>query len=96
LPEQGVIKGWSIGVNRVEPCEIKIDTAILTASSFGNLPQWLILVRASKLEDGDRVRELEAVGGAVIVERLLSFDEAKRRFSYSRLEAPDPAFGLCG
>ncbi|CCA90741.1 SRPBCC family protein [Novosphingobium sp. PP1Y] len=57
---------------------------------FDNLPQWLNLIRTSTLEDGGRVRRLEAVGGALIVERLLSFDEAERRFSYSHLEAPDP------
>jgi uncharacterized membrane protein len=57
---------------------------------FDNLPLWLSLIRTSKLEDGGRVRRLEAVGGALIVERLLHFDEAARRFRYSHLEAPDP------
>lgn len=57
---------------------------------FDNLPLWLSLIRTSKLEDGGRVRRLEAVGGALIVERLLDFDDAARRFRYSHLEAPDP------
>lgn len=57
---------------------------------FDNLPQWLGIVRSSILEDGGRVRRLEAVNGAVIVERLLSFDERARHYSYCHLEAPDP------
>jgi hypothetical protein len=57
---------------------------------FDCLPQWLGLIRSSKLDDGGRVRRLEAVNGAVIVERMLSFDERGRHFSYCHLEAPDP------
>lgn len=66
------------------------DKVWAIVGGFDNLPHWLDLIETSRLEEGGRVRRLEAVGGALIVERLLTFDEAERRFSYSHLEAPDP------
>lgn len=69
------------------------DKAWEMIGGFGNLPLWLCLIRTSTLEDGGRVRRLEAVGGAIIVERLLHFDEAARRFRYNHLEAPNPVTG---
>lgn len=60
---------------------------------FDNLATWLDIIRSSTLEDGGRVRRREAVNGAVIVERLLSFDDAERRYSYCHVRAPDPVTG---
>lgn len=69
---------------------VSADKAWAVVGGYDNLPQWLPLVEASSLEDGGRVRRLSATGGAVIVERMLSFDEMRRQFSYRHLEAPDP------
>ncbi|PTQ07509.1 hypothetical protein CLG96_18055 [Sphingomonas oleivorans] len=63
---------------------------------FDNLPLWLKLLTNSSLEDGGRVRRLVAIDGSVIVERLLSFDEVARRYSYSHVEAPDPVTDYVG
>jgi hypothetical protein len=75
-------------------CSIEIeasaDTVWAIVGGFDYLPKWLSLVRSSQLEDGGRVRRLEAVNGAIIVERLLHFDESERRYAYRHLEAPDP------
>jgi hypothetical protein len=57
---------------------------------FDNLPLWLKIVRRSNLEDGGRVRRLDVADGLVVVERLLSFDEAAMRLTYAHVEAPDP------
>ena len=70
--------------------EVSAEKAWAVVGGYDNLPQWLTLVEASTLEDGGRVRRLSAIGGAVIVERMLSFDEKRRHFSYCHLEAPDP------
>lgn len=63
---------------------------------FDLLPRWLDAVRSSELEDGGRIRRLETVSGDVIVERLLEFSEAERRYSYGHVESPDPVSGYVG
>lgn len=70
--------------------EVPAAAAWKIVGGYDNLPQWLDLVQSSTLEDGGRVRRLHAVGGAVIVEQMLSFDELMCRFSYRHIEAPDP------
>lgn len=57
---------------------------------FNNLPLWLRIVASSELEDGGRVRRLVTEDGSIIVERLLIFDDAAKRFTYEHVEAPDP------
>ncbi|MEH2539245.1 MULTISPECIES: SRPBCC family protein [unclassified Bradyrhizobium] len=56
---------------------------------FDNLPLWLKVVASSTLEDGGRVRRLVTGDASVIVERLLSFEEAAKRFTYTHVTAPD-------
>ncbi|WP_342241698.1 SRPBCC family protein [Inquilinus sp. OTU3971] len=63
---------------------------------FDLLPRWLDAVRSSELEDGGRIRRLETVSGDIIVERLLEFSEAQRRYSYAHVESPDPVSGYVG
>jgi uncharacterized membrane protein len=55
---------------------------------FENLPLWLKVVASSTL-DGGRVRRLVTGDASVTVERLLSFDEAAKRFTYAHVTAPD-------
>jgi Polyketide cyclase / dehydrase and lipid transport len=63
---------------------------------FDNLPVWLNIIRRSRLGDGGRLRCLETATGAVIIERLLDFSEAERRYSYALIEGPDAVSGYVG
>src|SRR5215813_13860094 len=60
---------------------------------FGSLPDWQPNISRSELSDGGRVRHLANHEGVVIVERLESFDDSGRSYSYSILEAPFPVTG---
>ncbi|MEX3947542.1 SRPBCC family protein [Paraburkholderia sp. EG287B] len=57
---------------------------------FGSLPDWLPYIPESELTDGGRVRHLSNPDGDPIVERMLSFSEASRSYSYAILKAPFP------
>ena len=58
---------------------------------FNSLPEWLPFIPKSELSEGGRVRTLQTSDGAVVVERLESFDNAAKTYSYSILQAPFPA-----
>ncbi|MHC8314839.1 SRPBCC family protein [Pseudomonas sp. LB3P31] len=58
---------------------------------FNSLPDWLPFIAESELSEGGRVRSLRTSDGAVVVERLQSFDNAGKTYSYSILQAPFPA-----
>ena len=58
---------------------------------FNSLPDWLPLISKSELSEGGRVRRLQTVDGAVIIERLQGFDNAGKTYSYSIEQAPFPA-----
>ncbi|TGA96625.1 SRPBCC family protein [Streptomyces sp. MZ04] len=58
---------------------------------FDALPDWLPYIPSSESSEGGRVRTLTSEDGGVIVERLLTFDDAARTYSYSILKAPFPA-----
>ena len=58
---------------------------------FNSLPDWLPFIPKSELSEGGRVRSLQTSDGAVVVERLESFDNAGKTYSYSILQAPFPA-----
>lgn len=60
---------------------------------FDSLPDWLPYIPKSELTDGGRVRRLANPNGDPIVERLMSFDETGRSYSYAILEAPFPVTG---
>lgn len=60
---------------------------------FGSLPDWLPYIPKSDLNDGGRVRHLANPSGEAIVERLESFDDVGRSYSYSILQAPFPVTG---
>jgi hypothetical protein len=57
---------------------------------FNSLPNWLPFIAKSELGEGGRVRSLETADGLVIVERLETFDNAMRSYSYSISQAPFP------
>ncbi|HWH86018.1 MAG TPA: SRPBCC family protein [Pseudomonas sp.] len=58
---------------------------------FNTLPDWLPLITQSELSEGGRVRTLQTADGGVVVERLQTFDNAARTYSYSIEQAPFPA-----
>jgi hypothetical protein len=60
---------------------------------FDALPDWLPYIPRSELSEGGRVRTLANPSGDAIVERLLSFDEEGRSYSYAILSAPFPVTG---
>lgn len=57
---------------------------------FDSLPDWLPFIRESIVSEGGRVRSLKDPDGNAIVERLISFDEVARSYSYSILQSPFP------
>lgn len=67
-----------------------VESVWAMLGDFNGLPVWLEFVRASRLSDGGRVRHLEAMGGAIIVEALLEHSEAETFYRYTIVEGPDP------
>ena len=57
---------------------------------FNSLPDWLPFIVKSEASDGGRVRHLETADGGVVVERLQSFDNVARTYSYSIEQSPFP------
>jgi len=57
---------------------------------FNALPDWLPFIVESVAGEGGRVRHLTTADGAVIVERLQTFDNAARTYSYSIEQGPFP------
>jgi hypothetical protein len=58
---------------------------------FHSLPDWLPYIRSSVMSEGGRVRTLTSDANERIVERLESFDNRNRTYSYSFIESPFPA-----
>lgn len=58
---------------------------------FQSLPDWLPFVKASTPSDDGHVRHLRIDNGAVVIERLVSYDADGRTYSYSIVEGPFPA-----
>jgi len=63
---------------------------------FDFLPRWVAPIASSRLDDGGRLRRLETVDGAAIVERLLEFSDSERRYSYALLDSPFPISDYVG
>ncbi|WP_068428019.1 SRPBCC family protein [Piscicoccus intestinalis] len=60
---------------------------------FDGLPQWHPTIAQSRLTQGEEgqvgaVRRLELANGAVVVERLVTLDDAATTFSYEFVENP--------
>lgn len=58
---------------------------------FQALPDWLPFIASSIPEEGGHVRHLRTDDGAVVVERLQSYDAEAHTYSYSIIEGPFPA-----
>lgn len=58
---------------------------------FLSLNDWLPMIASSEALEGGRVRKLTMQDGAVIIERLQTYDNANRTYSYSIDTGPFPA-----
>ncbi|OPA88116.1 hypothetical protein BFW87_23125 [Pseudomonas fluorescens] len=57
---------------------------------FNTLPDWLPFIVKSEASDGGRVRHLETADGGAIAERLQTFDNVGRTYSYTIEQSPFP------
>ncbi|WP_321962342.1 SRPBCC family protein [Paraburkholderia sp. J7] len=67
-----------------------VESVWAMLGDFNGLPAWLEFVRSSRLSDGGRIRHLEAMGGAIIVEALLEHSATEMFYRYAIVEGPDP------
>jgi uncharacterized membrane protein len=67
-----------------------VESVWAMLGDFNGLPTWLEFVRSSRLSDGGRIRHLEAMGGAIIVEELLEHSASQTFYRYAIVEGPDP------
>lgn len=67
-----------------------VDEVWAAIGGFNDLPQWHPAVSSSTLEEGGRVRRLQLANGASLLERLHSFSERERSYSYSIEQGPLP------
>jgi len=57
---------------------------------FNSLPDWIAGIPKSELSDGGRVRHFSLPDGQPCVERLVSFDDVARTYTYSIVRSPFP------
>jgi hypothetical protein len=57
---------------------------------FNSLPDWIPAIRHSELSDGGRVRHFTLPDGQPCVERLVSFDDVARTYTYAIVRGPFP------
>lgn len=57
---------------------------------FHALAEWSSSIKSSLPEQGGRVRRLKTTDGAVIAERLQTFNEAGREYTYTIVSGPIP------
>jgi hypothetical protein len=57
---------------------------------FGSLPDWIPVIAKLDLKEGGRVRRFSTTDSAEFTERLVSFDEAQRSYTYEIVQAPIP------
>jgi hypothetical protein len=69
---------------------VSADAVWQLIGGFNSLPDWLPYIPKSELSEGGRVRQLANPSGEAIIERLESFDNSARRYSYSIIQAPFP------
>ncbi len=69
---------------------VPADQVWKLVGGFNSLPDWLPLIVKSESSDGGRVRHLQTADGGVVVERLQSFDNVGRSYSYTIEESPFP------
>ncbi|MGR2708566.1 hypothetical protein B7453_29235 [Pseudomonas sp. IB20] len=69
---------------------VSADQVWQLVGGFNALPDWLPLIVKSEARDGGRVRHLETADGGVVVERLQSFDNVARTYTYTIEQSPFP------
>ncbi|MBS1088748.1 SRPBCC family protein [Gluconobacter wancherniae] len=69
---------------------VSADQAWELLGGFDNLSLWIPMIAQSVLQNGGRFRSLTTADGSHIVERLLTFNEEQRTYTYAYVEGPDP------
>jgi hypothetical protein len=69
---------------------VSADKVWQLVGGFMSLPDWLPFIASSVPAEGGRIRQLTTDDGASITERLETFDNAARTYSYSITEGPFP------
>jgi hypothetical protein len=57
---------------------------------FGSLTDWLPFIKTCELRDGGRLRHFTVTDGSVMTEKLLSYDDEGRTYTYTIHEGPLP------
>lgn len=68
---------------------VSADQVWQLVGGFNSLPDWLPFIISSEASEGGRLRHLKTAD-AGIVERLQTFDNAAKTYSYSIVESPFP------
>lgn len=69
---------------------VSADQVWQLVGGFNSLPDWLPLIAKSEPSEGGRVRHLTTADGGEIVERLQTFDNVARTYSYTIEQSPFP------
>ena len=69
---------------------VSADKVWQLVGGFNALPDWLPFIVKSESTEGGRVRHLTTAEGGTVVERLQTFDNVARTYTYSILESPFP------
>ena len=69
---------------------VSADQVWQLVGGFNGLPDWLPFIVKSTPSDGGRVRHLQTDDGGEIVERLQTFDNVGRTYSYTIEQSPFP------
>lgn len=69
---------------------VAADQVWQLVGGFLSLSDWLPMIASSEASEGGRIRTLTTTDGAVIIEKLQTFDDANRTYSYSIVEGPFP------
>lgn len=72
---------------------VSADKVWELVGGFLSLPDWLPFITESESAEGGRVRHLTTKDGEKISERLQSYDNQARTYSYSITEGPFPVTG---
>ena len=69
---------------------VSADQVWQLVGGFNTLPDWLPFIVKSEPGEGGRLRHLETAEGGVIVERLQTYDNVARTYSYTIERSPFP------
>ncbi|RJX78758.1 SRPBCC family protein [Pseudomonas sp. LS-2] len=72
---------------------VSADKIWQLAGGFLSLPDWLPFIAKSVPDEGGRIRHLTTQDGAQISERLETYDNQARTYSYSITQGPFPVTG---